>query len=99
MSDINKHYMGDIQPIEYLQCTLTKLPITPFEGACIKDIIKYSSRYGLKDDKTKEAKKILDYALWLLLNSMNIKVKPEYHNHAEILKCFSIAEEKRVKGE
>ena len=86
--DTNKHYEHDIQPIEYLQCTLNNLPVTPFEGACIKDIVKYSSRFGLKDEKTKEAKKILDYSLWLLLNSLGIKIDPKVHNHENILKCF-----------
>ena len=99
MTDTNKHYERAIQPIEYIQCILNDLPVTPFEGACIKDIIKYSSRYGLKDNKVKEAKKILDYAFWLLLESAGFKVKPEHHNHTEILKRFGIVEEKGVKGE
>lgn len=99
MTDTNKHYERAIQPIEYIQCTLNDLPVTPFEGACIKDIIKYSSRYGLKDNKVKEAKKILDYAFWLLLESAGFKVKPEHYNHTEILKRFGIVEEKGVKGE
>lgn len=99
MTDTNKHYERAIQPIEFIQCTLKELPVTPFEGACIKDIIKYSSRYGLKDDKIKEAKKILDYAFWLLLESAGLKVNPEYHNYTEILKRFGIVEEKGVKGE
>lgn len=97
MTDTNKHYERAIQPIEYIQCTLNDLPVTPFEGACIKDIIKYSSRYGLKDNKVKEAKKILDYAFWLLLESAGFKVKPEHHNHTEILKRFGIVEEVRIK--
>lgn len=99
MTDTNKHYERAIQPIEYIQCTLNDLPVTPFEGACIKDIIKYSSRYGLKDDKVKEAKKILDYAFWLFLETAGFKVAPEYHNHSEILKRFGIVEEKGVKSE
>lgn len=99
MTDTNKHYERAIQPIEYIQCTLNNLPVTPFEGACIKDIIKYSSRYGLKDNKVKEAKKILDYAFWLLLESMGGKVNPRYYNHTEILKHFGLVEEKSDKSE
>lgn len=90
MTDTNKHYEHEIQPITYIQSTLKDLPVTPFEGACIKDIIKYSSRYGLKDAKIKEAKKILDYAFWLFLETAGFKVDPEYHNHSEILKRFGI---------
>lgn len=83
-TDTSKHYAHLIQPIEYIQQVMKHLPINPFEGACIKDIIKYCSRYGLKDDKQKEAKKILDYALWLYMESQGMTINPRIHNHEEI---------------
>ena len=55
-----------------------------------KYIIKYCSRYGLKDDEVKEASKILDYALWLLLEAKGVEIDPNKHNHSEILKHFGI---------
>ena len=89
---LNQHYAkNEIQPIEFIQQVLRDNPnINPFEGACLKDIIKYSSRYGLKDEKIKEAKKIVDYSLWLLLEAMGIKVEPMKHNHSNILKGFNL---------
>jgi hypothetical protein len=89
---LNKHYATHgIQPIEFIQQVLRTNPnVNPFEGACLKDIIKYSSRYGLKDAKINEAKKIVDYALWLLLEAMEVKVDPIKHNHANILKGFDL---------
>lgn len=90
-TDTNAHYAGNIQPIEFIQSVLVDNEnINPFQGACIKDIIKYTSRFGKKDDKTKEAKKVVDYALWLLLDTINVKVDPRKHNHTEILKALGI---------
>lgn len=90
-TDTNKHYAGEIQPIEFIQdCLKNNKNINPFQGACLKDIIKYSSRFGKKDEKLKEAKKIVDYSLWLLLETMGVKVDPRKHNHNEILKGFDI---------
>lgn len=90
-TDTNKHYAGEIQPIEFIQdCLKNNKNINPFQGACLKDIIKYSSRFGKKDEKLKEAKKIVDYSLWLLLETMGVKVDPRKHNHIEILKGFDI---------
>lgn len=90
-TDTNKHYAGEIQPIEFIQQILkNNSKINAFEGSCIKDIIKYSSRYGLKDAKLKEAKKIVDYSLWLLLEAMDMKVDPKIHNHSNILKGLGI---------
>jgi hypothetical protein len=60
---LNSHYQGDIQPIEYCQLALT---VEEFRGSCKKDIIKYVSRCGKKDDPIKEIKKVIDYAFWLL---------------------------------
>ena len=89
-TDTNQHYQHKTQPIVYIQQVMADLPLNGFEGACIKDIIKYCSRYGLKDDEVKEASKILDYALWLLLEAKGIEIDPNKHNHSEILKHFGI---------
>ena len=43
-----------------------------------------------KDDEVKEASKILDYALWLLLEAKGVEIDPNKHNHSEILKHFGI---------
>ena len=87
-TDTNAHYVFDgIQPIEYCQKVLTK---EQFEGACIKDIIKYLSRFGKKDEKLKEAKKVIDYALWLAMSVGDKKVDPMKHNHTEIFKALGI---------
>ena len=37
-----------------------------------------------------EAKKIVDYSLWLLLEAMDMKVDPKIHNHSNILKGLGI---------
>lgn len=87
-TDTSNHYAHTIQPIEYIQQVMKDLPVNGFEGACIKDIIKYCSRYGLKDDKQKEAKKILDYALWLYMESQNMIINPRTDNHEEIYKAL-----------
>lgn len=87
---MNEHYQHKIQPIEYIQQLMVDLPIDGFEGACIKDIIKYSSRYGLKDTKLNEAGKILDYALWLYLDALDVKIKPNEYNHKVILDKLGI---------
>lgn len=92
-TDTNAHYShGVCQPIEFIQSVLSGSPATPFEAACLKDIIKYSSRYGYKKDNSKqqESAKIVDYALWLLLESKGIKVDPRIHNHQTVLKAFGI---------
>ena len=38
----------------------------------------------------KEASKILDYSLWLLLEAKGVEIDPNKHNHSEILKHFGI---------
>lgn len=89
--ETNSHYLGEIQPIEFIQSVLSNnTNINSFQGACLKDIIKYSSRFGKKDEKLKEAKKIVDYALWLLLETMEVKIDPRKHNHTEILKSLGV---------
>lgn len=89
--DVNQHYVGKIQPIEFIQCVLAdNNNINAFQGACLKDIIKYSSRFGKKDEKLKEAKKIVDYSLWLLLETMGVEINPTKHNHTTILKAMGV---------
>lgn len=91
--EVNQHYVGKIQPIEFIQSVLAdNNNINGFQGACIKDIIKYSSRFGKKDEKEKEAKKIVDYSLWLLLETMGVPINPREHNHTTILKAMGIEE-------
>lgn len=87
-TDTSKHYAHKIQPIEYIQSVMDDLPVNGFEGACIKDIIKYCSRFGLKDDKQKEAKKILDYALWLFMDVLGYTIDPRINNHESIEKLI-----------
>lgn len=82
-TDTNKHYaiINGVQPIQYIEQVLNKLDNADgFECACIKDIIKYASRYGNKDSKTKESAKILDYAIWLYCHSRGENVDPNI-NH------------------
>ncbi len=87
-TDTNAHYITKgVQPIEYCQQFMTK---EQFEGSCMKDIVKYISRFGKKDNKAKEARKILDYALWLAMNTMGKRINPMKYNHTEIFKALGI---------
>ena len=87
-TDTNKHYCIDgIQPIQYCQRCLTP---EQFQGACIKDVIKYLSRFGKKDEKIREAEKALDYALWLYMSVAGKDVDPTKHNHEAIFKALEI---------
>lgn len=95
-TDTSTHYAHNIQPIEYIQQVLKDLPVSGFEGACIKDIIKYCSRYGLKDDKQIEAKKILDYALWLYMDSQSMTINPRTDNHEQIYNALFKPKEQPV---
>ena len=92
VTDTNLHYQHKTQPIVYIQEIMQDLPVNGFEGACIKDIVKYCSRYGLKDDTVKEASKILDYALWLLLETKGVAIDPNKYNHKVILEKLGIKE-------
>ena len=91
-TDTNLHYQHKTQPIVYIQEIMQDLPVNGFEGACIKDIVKYCSRYGLKDDTVKEASKILDYSLWLLLEAKGVAIDPNKYNHKVILEKLGIKE-------
>ena len=87
-TDTNSHYCIDgIQPIQYCQRCLTP---EQFQGACIKDVIKYLSRFGKKDEKIREAEKALDYALWLYMSVAGKDVDPTKHNHEAIFKALEI---------
>lgn len=87
-TDTNSHYCIDgIQPIQYCQRCLTP---EQFQGACIKDVIKYLSRFGKKDEKIREAEKALDYALWLYMSVACKDVDPTKHNHEAIFKALEI---------
>lgn len=87
-TDTNSHYCIDgLQPIQYCQRCLTP---EQFQGACIKDVIKYLSRFGKKDEKIREAEKALDYALWLYMSVAGKDVDPTKHNHEAIFKALEI---------
>ena len=91
MINENQHYSSsEIQPIEFTHSIFkNNNNITGFEAACIKDIIKYVGRYGKKDDKVKEAGKILDYALWLYLEAQGYMFNPRVHTHTRIMNYFN----------
>ena len=67
----DSHYTGRVQPIEVMQSEMSK---EQFEGFILGNIVKYALRFGKKDEKKKEAAKILRYAQWLndLVNGMVI---------------------------
>lgn len=59
----NSHYQTTIQPIETMQSNMSP---EAFQGYLRGNIIKYACRIGKKDEQLKEAKKILEYAKWLV---------------------------------
>lgn len=71
----DKHYQGDVEPIELMQAQMTP---EAFMGFLRGNIIKYASRCGKKDDAIKETYKIAKYAEWLHKASLGQKVNP--HN-------------------
>lgn len=58
----NHYQVCDFQPIEIMQKLMTP---EAFQGFCHGNVIKYSLRFGYKDDKAKEAAKIAQYGKWL----------------------------------
>ena len=62
MAAFDKHYQGDVQPIQLMRAQMSK---EAFMGFLRGNIIKYASRLGKKDKEVKETAKILQYALWL----------------------------------
>ena len=69
----DKHYQGDIQPIELMQSAMSA---EAFMGFLRGNIIKYACRLGKKDDVAKETTKILRYAKWLDKVAKGKKVNP-----------------------
>lgn len=59
------------EPIQYMQNALSR---EEFRGFLLGNIIKYSLRFGHKDEPAKEAAKIADYARWLSEHEQNKKV-------------------------
>lgn len=56
-NNVPSHYEG-IDVIEFIRQQLTE---EQFEGFMLGNIIKYAARYGLKDNKVNDLKKIGDY--------------------------------------
>lgn len=70
------HYeKGSLQPIQYMQ---EQMNFEKFEGFCLGNIMKYSSRFGYKDGNSKvnEARKILNYAKALYVHEQDKKINP-----------------------
>lgn len=59
------------EPIQYMQNAMSR---EEFRGFLLGNIIKYSLRFGHKDEPAKEAAKIADYARWLSEHEQNKKV-------------------------
>ena len=64
----SSHYQNGVETIEKIEMILSNLDdkITPFQGYLLGNVLKYSDRLGLKDDKSKDAYKASDYASKLL---------------------------------
>lgn len=69
----NPHYDTSIQPIETMQANMTP---DEFLGYLKGNIIKYACRCGRKDEPLKEAKKIKEYAGWLVDALEGKKIDP-----------------------
>lgn len=69
----NPHYDTSIQPIETMQANMTP---EEFLGYLKGNIIKYACRCGRKDEPLKEAKKIKEYAGWLVDALEGKKIDP-----------------------
>lgn len=75
--DVNTHYACvAVQPIEVMQSNMTH---EQFVGFLRGNIIKYTCRMGRKDDVTKEAAKIKQYATWLEQALRGEKVQVNKH--------------------
>jgi hypothetical protein len=70
----SKHYqVGDKQPIEILQDYLTP---EEFQGFLKGNVLKYTLRFGRKDDVAKESAKIEQYSKWLAVAVNGGKINP-----------------------
>lgn len=73
-ANAQKHYqVADKQPIEIMQEYLTQ---EQFIGLMRGQVLKYTLRFGHKDDTTKEADKIYQYAKWLRQAVRGEKINP-----------------------
>ncbi|MBS5519633.1 MAG: DUF3310 domain-containing protein [Acidaminococcus intestini] len=70
---LSPHYEGSVQPIELMQAQMSH---EEFIGFLRGNILKYVSRFGKKDDTTREAKKIVQYAQWLQKTVEGEKIVP-----------------------
>lgn len=61
--DVSSHYKGDVEPIELMTAQFSP---EAYMGFVRGNIIKYATRFGKKDTKLHEAKKIYEYAKYLL---------------------------------
>lgn len=73
----NNHYQTTIQPIETSQANMSP---EAFQGFLRGNIIKYTCRIGKKDEPIKEAKKILQYAKWLVESLEGKTINPREDN-------------------
>lgn len=69
----DKHYQGEIQPIEVMQANMTN---EEFIGFLRGNVIKYALRMGKKDAPLKETYKIIRYATWLAKAQLQEKINP-----------------------
>lgn len=76
------HYqIGDKQPIEIMQDSFTHEEMS---GYLKGNIIKYTLRFGRKDDVKKEAAKIEQYAKWLVVHVNGGKIDPREQATKEV---------------
>lgn len=71
---MSSHYEGDVEPIELMTAQFSP---EAYMGFLRGNIVKYATRFGKKDAKLKEAKKIYEYAKYLLCYVRNIEEKQE----------------------
>lgn len=69
----DKHYGGDVQPIEVMQAQMSP---EAFKGFLRGNIIKYTCRCGKKDEEAKEVTKIYRYAEWLKMAVEGKRINP-----------------------
>lgn len=67
--DVSSHYEGKVEPIELM---VAQFNPDAYMGFLRGNIIKYASRFGKKDTKLCEAKKIFEYAKYLLCYVENL---------------------------
>lgn len=82
----NSHYQTTIQPIETMQSNMSP---EAFQGYLRGNVIKYACRIGKKDEQLKEAKKILEYAKWLVesIEGKTINPRPKAVKEKEVKYC------------